>query len=97
MLQSCKEKRLQEVVEMQLIQIVIPTMWLVLNLIQEAFDEVPTFFLQVFHWNQPIICCHFPWFPGDLWKTGYLRDAAFFVFPAAEITLKEAKKALNAL
>lgn len=37
-------------VEMQLIQIFIPTRK-VLNLILEAFNEVPMFFLQVIHWN----------------------------------------------
>lgn len=86
----------RSIVEMQLIQVFISTKK-VLNLILEAFNEVPTFFLQVIHWNEPIICCHFLWLPGDLWKTGCLRDAAFFVFPAAKITLKEAKKSLNAL
>lgn len=86
----------RSIVEMQLIQIFIPTKK-VLNLVLEAFNVVPMLFLQVVHWNEPIICCHFPWLPGDLWKTGCLRDAAFFVFPAAKITLKESKKALNAL
>jgi len=55
-------------------------------------------FLEVIHWSEPIICCHFPWLAGDLWKTGCLHDVGFFsVLPAATITLKEAKNALNAL
>lgn len=86
----------RSIVQMQLIQIFIPTKK-VLKLILEVFNEVPTLILQVIHWNYPIICCHFPRLPGDLWKTGCLCDAAYFVFPAAKITLKEAKKALNAL
>lgn len=55
-------------------------------------------FLQVIHWNEPLICCHLPQLGSDLWKMVCLHDAAFFpVLPAARITLKEAKNALNAL
>lgn len=55
-------------------------------------------FLQVIHLNEPIICFYFPWLAGDLWKTACLHGASFFsVLPAAKITLKEAKNALNAL
>lgn len=82
-------KNTRSIVEMQLIQVFKPRKK-VLNLILKVFNEVPTLFLQVIHWNYPIICCHFPWLPGDLWKTGCLCDAAFFVLPAAKITLKEA-------
>lgn len=55
-------------------------------------------FLQVIHWNEPIICCHFPWIAGDLWKTGCLHGAdSFYVLPAAKNTLKEVENALNSL
>lgn len=70
-MQTEKVTSTRSIVEMQLIQIFIPTKK-VLNLILEAFNEVPMLFLQVVHWNEPIICCHFPWLPGDLWKTGCL-------------------------
>lgn len=53
-------------------------------------------FFQVAHWNELVICCLFPWLASDLWKTGCLHDAGFSVLPAAKITLKEAKNALNA-
>lgn len=67
----------RSIVEMQLIQIFIPTKE-VLNLILDAFKEV-----QLAHHLLP-----FPCLPVDLWKTGCSCDAAFFVFPAAEITLQ---------
>lgn len=54
---------MQEVVEMQLIKIFIPTKE-GLNLILDTLNEVPTFLLQVIHWE---LAHHLLPFPMASW------------------------------
>lgn len=86
---KCKKKKKNQ--ELQLLQILVTAKK------TTTFKQVPVLSLQVIHWNEPIICCHFSCLLVIYEKLCLHGSVFFSMFCAAKITLKEAKNALNTL